>query len=237
MEISTNNLGSVPVTTLKMLELASFVLDIGNDFSKVRELGWEFILLLPLWYHKDTQLSEKEIIGKTKEIFGFANIPPFIVKETLRRLLEKKDISIEQEKRYKLTTKGISRIAKILDKHSEVKSKEIDIVKHCLYGFLGGVFERWGSVGAKLLLTYSMDKSIPRCEMILDSAVSDIRDENLKEVIKLTIKQFLERASKEEAIARHISSIAQTYYLIQILNLDPELKKLQKESLANVTVF
>jgi len=237
VEISTNNLGSVPVTTLKMLELASFVLDIGNDFSKVRELGWEFILLLPLWYHKDTQLSEKEITGKTKEIFGFANIPPFIVKETLRRLLEKKDISIEQEKRYKLTTKGISRIAKILDKHSEVKSKEIDIVKHCLYGFLGGVFERWGSVGAKLLLTYSMDKSIPRCEMILDSAVSDIRDENLKEVIKLTIKQFLERASKEEAIARHISSIAQTYYLIQILNLDPELKKLQKESLANVTVF
>lgn len=82
-----------------------------------------------------------------------------------------------------------------------------------------------------------MDKSIPRCETILDSAVSDIRDENLKEVIKLTIKQFLERASKEEAIARHISSIAQTYYLIQILNLDPELKKLQKESLANVTVF
>lgn len=128
MEISTNNLGNVPVTTLKMLELASFVLDIGNDFSKVRELGWEFILLLTLWYHRDTQLSETEIIGKTKETFGFRNIPPFIVEETLKRLLVKKDINIEQEKRYKLTTKGISRITKILDKHSEVKSKAEDLL-------------------------------------------------------------------------------------------------------------
>ncbi|WP_290726579.1 hypothetical protein [Archaeoglobus sp.] len=239
-----------------MLELASFALDIGNDFSKIRELGWEYILLFTLRYYRDTQLSETEIIDKTKETFGFENIPPFIVKEALRRLLVKKDI-IEQEKRYKLTTQGINRITKILTKHNEVKSKaedifikifkknikrnpskkEIDIVKRCLYSFLGEVFERWGSLSAKLLLTHSMDRSIPRCEVILDNAVSDIRDENLKEVIKLTIKQLLEKASKEETIARYISSIAQTYYLIQILNLDPGLKKLQKESLANVTVF
>lgn len=123
MRISTNNFVSIPATTLKMLELASFVLDIGNDFSKVRELGWEFIVLLTLWHHKDIQLSETEIINKAKEIFGFEDIPSFILGETLKRLLEKEDISTEQEKRYKLTTKGINRISKILGEYSDIKSK------------------------------------------------------------------------------------------------------------------
>ncbi len=254
---SISNLSNIPETTLKMIELASFVLDIGNDFSKVRESGWEFIVLLTLWHHKDTQLSETEIISKAKEIFGFEDIPSFILGESLKRLLEKKDISTEQEKRYRLTTKGISRVSKILGEYSDIKSKaenrlikifeknlkykpskkEVDLIKHCLYGFLGEVFERWRSAGAKLLLTHSMDKSVPKCETILDSMVSGVRDENLKEVIKLAIKQFLEKASEEEIIAKYISSIAQTYYLIQILNLDPELRKLQKKSLINIRVY
>jgi|GEM_PF-4000969 predicted nucleic acid-binding protein len=254
--MNVNNLLNIETPTLKMLELASFVLDINNNFSKIRESGWEFILLLTFWHHKDIQLDKVEIIDKIKTTFGFDNIPSFIVERSLQGLIQKGEIE-NVGGYYKLTSEGFVKVQEVLTKctnlqseaeerlikifkkfkRGKVSKEEINAVKNSLYRFLGKIFERWGSVAAKLLLSRNIDTIPLNYERILDDSISNITDEELKIATKNAIKQFIHETPKNESIAKYVSSIAQTYYLIQILNLDPELQNLQRESLANTIAF
>jgi len=252
-------LSGIDESKLKFLELAAFVLDLGNNFSKIREHAWDFIVMIALWHEKDRALSKDDIIKSIERIFGFKNIPSFIIENTLARLQNEGCIiskRVDKEDLFVLTSRGINKVHSVLDKRKDVENKaltifveilrryvdhklsnsDIETAKRCLYEFLGRAFNQWGMVASRLLTSGRVATDIPHYEVIIKDITSSIKNP-LKDAIKYVIEEFLKRSPKNEVLAKFIASIAQSYFMVQLLNLDPELKRIQRESLANITII
>ena len=209
--------------------------------------------------NKDKALSKDEIIKNIEEVFAFKNIPLFIIENALTRLQTEGCIDnecVDEEELYMLTNKGVDKVRSALSKRLNVEDKavsifmkilerhlnhrlsdfEIEIAKRCLYEFLSRVFNQWSIVSSRLLTLEYINLDIPHYDVIIKDVISGVRSP-LKDAIKYAIEDFLKEASKNDVVAKFIASISQSYFIIQLLNLDPELKKIQKESLMNITVY
>lgn len=239
------------------MELAAFVLDLNNNFSEAKEKAWDFIVLATLWHEKGRRLSKDYIVRRIEEVFGFKNIPLYMIEGALTRLHDEGYVASEhvgKKELFILTSRGMDKARSILKKRKQIenkamkifvkilkkqaghrlKSSDIETAKSRLYEFLGKIFEERGVFASKLLIERIFVSTIS--QNVLKDLVSDIK-EPLRSTLEYAVKEFLKKCPEDEILAKFIASLAQSYLIIQLLNLDPELKKLERRSLANITLI
>jgi len=251
-------ISSSEIERRELIELAQFV--INRKTNDLRNELYEFLVEIGL-YDVDENVTKSQLIDIIKRRFGFSVFPQQIINSTLIQLEKKKNILIEKiglTQKYKLPVDKKQKLMKMVESHKQLRehfTKSIldkiakigslsdvdkkDIVDSA-FDFLGRSLSILSIRFAEILIKPSyefkhLDELLYRGE-ILEKSFARIEDQNVRRDAINATKETLTQPDKK--IALFLYSIAQSYFLLQILNVDPECQTLQKNLfLLNMTVY
>jgi len=211
-------------------------------------------------YAIERPCSAIDVITEIKRNFNFTYVPKDRIKEAIKTLEEKKaiirtindtlklsdNIKKEAEKSLKTIRKIKNRaealFINILKKRLKELSKDEERrYVETFYEFLGALLAQQGFSLARTIATLIplgkiTMKDIDKLKKLMASITIDL-DESAKGVFLKSISMFLEEAQRDSDIAEFIHLLVRTYYLVELLNIDPDIKMLQKDSLGNITLY
>ena len=238
--------GLVDIERRELIELSQFVLNRGTE--NVREELHEYLVEIAL-YNSDQEASATDIKSLIEKEFDFSAFPLSLVNPALARM-GKKLISKGTPSKYLLATtrrKELTEMFKrqrLLRSHfiarvlSTISNKYGDIsdvansqIVKCLFKFLGIVFNNLSINLARLISEVPTEvKSVIELletQEALEKTFEELDDKILSRISVKAITHVIEEY--DEKTARFLYALAQSYVLLQILNIDPECQALQKK--------
>lgn len=244
---------SVAKSALK--KLAQFVLNRSTE--NIRNELYEYLVMSALHGTSDA-LTREEIVSSIQKDLGIAQVPNTLVDSALTRLAQKRDIesiqSQEKQKYFLSNTMGekLSRItqeygatfsavtnkliALVEEKHGILTDVEKTTVIQNFQSLLGTIFGTNGLITANAILG---KKGISETMGLADilNLITQIleRKDKLSEAQKEVFINYLN--TPDENLSAYLYSLSQSYYLIEVLNLDPGCQALMRENLRKITGY
>ena len=244
---------------MKLVELAQFVLN--RETEDIRSELYEYLICGAIYHRKGKDGLTKEDIHSSVKEFYELDAPPKLVDSYVRNLVSKKDLIPVQggarptyilsetkfaeissnNKDYETLRDNViqeflTRVKTTYPDLSELQSTEIVNV---FFNIISSIFNRYGSICSDMISGKRDEiKDIPSLpdfqEMSLKS-VKRIGNPVLRKVVKDEFRNFIVQPSKD--FIYFLYSMAQSYTIAQILNLDPMLQALEKERFARKKMF
>lgn len=201
-------------------------------------------------------LSVPEIIDEIDEQMGLKEFPASTIQDSVRRLcVEKLELRKESGK-YFLENEEYAKIKEIMSERrkaldyieSTVKAKleeklgepEVDantlnLALEVIYGFLVRWFSSESSFAANLLFLEKKVAVLDSAIQILNTSLKKVKDKDIKQAIRTSILEIFE--APEELLAKFLYEVLQNYLHLELFNLDPECRILQKVAFAGKTLI
>ena len=202
-------------------------------------------------------ITYDDLKKKIGEGFGINKIPDLHLKDAINNLVNKKDLSEINSKltlsqiKYDEIKKNIKEISDLEDRIqnniSESLHKKIPsisdqqckkIIENLSYLF-GTIFARYGSTSARIL-TEGINKMT---ELKNQDGFQSLYEKLVLRIVAKDVKNDLDEFFNEyfgnptEEVAKFLFSRAQSYVYFEILNLDPDLKSLEKKSWSQKQIY
>lgn len=200
-------------------------------------------------------LSFPEIMKEIEQQMGIKNFPVSTIKSVVERLSVQKVEIYEKEGKYflegdvyeKMKETSTERRKVLASFESSIKAKmqtklkktsldatDIDLVFEALYEFLVKWLHSESSFVANLLF-YKKKVTAPDFPTkILDEIVEKVQDSNLRQAIKNSILETFWES--EKVSTGFLYEVLQSYLHLELLNIDPECRCLQRVAFSNKTL-
>lgn len=199
-------------------------------------------------------LSISEISSEFEKQIGLKSFPLSIVQSSLHRLEKEKGAVYEASGKFFLESDEFERIKSVIANRKKIlsafetavisklkekmKNPYIDaekLVLQVFYEFLVNLFSSESSFVANFLVSKKKLETPDFPMQILEEASKKVIDLNLREYITSSIKELLQSADSE--IATFFLEALQNYVHLELLNVDPECRCLQKIAFSNKTLI
>ena len=202
-------------------------------------------------------LSIPEIIDEIAKQMHLISFPQSIIKASLSRLCKKGEVYEElgkyflNDKEYEKMRSIISKrknliiqfeskftdkiTEKLREKGEKIDASIINLAIEVLYEFLAIWFKNESDFVAKLLISTGDIQPIDLPLQILNNCLKKINDINLQNIIYESITETFEELESEKA--RFLYETFKNYLNLELLNLDPECRFLQKNAIARKTLI
>jgi len=238
-------------------ELQQFVLN--RETADIRFELYEHMICYAIneYAMSDGTLSYQDLIKKIESHYNIKKIPTLHLDSAIEKLMENGNID-KINQRLSLTQKKRNEIKKQNKKTDElennlkstitsrlkegipkIKDNEIELILSNLAIVLGTTFANYGSVAAKVIIE-GLDGMT---EIRKRPAFQEIYTRKILNVIPKPFHNDLDKIFNDlfynptEDFSEYLFSMAQSYVFLEILNLDPELKKIQKMSWSKKYIY
>jgi len=254
-------LGAVAYDTKTLRRLAMFVLNRAT--SDLRSELHEYLVMVALSDDKEkTGVTKAKIISAIENDLRVSNFPDASIKSAVERLKEKRyieaihgkgeDMYLLSQDKIKaievmgdLYSKTVVRVKETLAKRiSNIKGSPIDlgaenIVFASFQKMLGIVLSGLGEECCYAIVS-SRGKELDSLKSVdiisaLNEISSETKDDELREAERQAFLEYL--SEPDDDLSDYLFSLAQSYFIINVLHLDPECSSCTKESLQQKKVF
>jgi len=154
-----------------------------------------------------------------------------------RKLAEFSSIDKDYEKlRSEVTQEFLARVKTTYPELSEQRSQEVIGV---FFDIVSSIFQRYGSICSDTISGQIAEVGnlalLPDFQQISLDNVKRINDPVLRKIVKDSFRDFLVQPSKNSIY--FLLAMAQSYTIAQILNLDPQLQTLERDSFSKKRLF
>lgn len=234
--------------------LSAFVLNRSTD--DMRSEIHEYLIMIALQDNEyNTGMTKAEIIASIEKELKIDKFPYLLIESALARLKDKRLIEIihnrrgilyflSQDQRNKInllekqqfqTIINVKR--KLIEKIEQVKGFHVDMDLEIIFNiFLDFLATTLNSLGAQccfaIIGSRGKDLDILKpinIPQILNDNISKIEDKEMRESIKRSFIEYLD--DPDEDLSNYLYSLAQSYFIIHVLHLDPECESCTKSSL------
>lgn len=213
------------------------------------------IVEMALYLSENKGLNAVEIKKYIESNFNFSNYRMFLISKSLDRLQNiKKVINIRGEK-YFLKDERISEIDDIIKKrkfilekfltelinnlkkrYPSLSSEQIEKVNQVFYEFLAS----WFIIDSKFVTNILMSKEkialIPQIPpTILEKSLKKIKPKKLRNALKKSVLELFSKLDRE--FVKFLFEMAQNFLYIELLNLDPEFRLLERSAFSRKTII
>jgi hypothetical protein len=189
-----------------------------------------------------------------KQFFGI-RLEKEVAEEYLRQLeneglvnVENGEYTLQEEKRCQIENYSKAALAlvsscetnfieDVKQKHAKmISSENIEKLKNCFYQFITNLVSRYIGATAKLLIEGTLIR-IPQVtgESLVDRSTSEISDSQLREAAKKTFLEWMQ--SPDDDFIEYLFFMKQNFLCIEVLNLDPECRMLEREEFSKKCLF
>jgi len=239
----------------KAIRIHQFVLN--NNSDNIRESLYEYMILRAIYEHGESNnvLDKEAILQNMEKDYGVVGFHPSIIDNTLKRLEIKKNIIVDNNK-IKLSVKkqeevknnnlvfiaSVEKIKQDIEKKIELeigisKERSEDITKE-FFRIIGKSFLGGGKLSSRVIANDKDHKDI-----FNNFEFKTEYNESILIKIDVTQHEKLNRlflnffSGNDEQINKFFFALTQSYALVQILNVDPELKKIQEKALIEKKIY
>lgn len=207
-----------------------------------------------LFNSENVGLSIPEMVAEIEKQMGLKNFPISIIQSSIERLDKEKEVLYEQSGKYFLENEEFEKIkdiiakrkkvlnsfesaiiAKVQEKLPEPKADAANVTLQVLYEFLVNMFTSESNFVSNLLLSKKKFEAPSFPTQILEEALKKLSDADLREAIRSSIRELLE--APESTLASFFYEVVQNYVHLELLNIDPECRSLQKIAFSNKTLI
>lgn len=234
-----------------------FVLDRKSE--NIRQAIYDYMIMYTILHNsneKGLDLNDlKQLIEKD---FHLSDLPQIHIMKAVNKLVADKWVKLKQTK-ITLSEKYSDRLKRndtdVQDLENKVKNelkkelekslpvefhKNIPLLIDNIQNLLGNIFLKHGLEAAQIFVDknshdFSSLNQFDRFTKMYQDEIQKQIPEEYKELIETTLYQFFTHPS--ENVCKFLFSMGQSYVLTQILNLDPQLKKLQHDAMREKRVF
>ncbi len=238
-----------------IIHLYQYILDSKSGI--VRDELYPYIIIRALFDHaQNKSLTKDAIIEEIKKDYNFSEFPEYHFNIALRKLLDNK-IVIGKDK-FALSQDKITEICqhnqifiefmdKILNElKNEIKNKCNDLPDELIkktvenfYKLLGRTFTMHGKIASHIISnqngTIDTLKQFDGFRKDYHSIVLELIPKHLQDKIDEIFNDFLFNPTPDRS--KFFYHLAQSHTLLEILNVDPTLKRLEKEALRDTKFF
>ena len=241
----------------KLLELQRFVLDRKTTNTRI-EL-YEHMVATAIFKHSGISgtVTYDDLKKKIGDDFGIKKIPDIHLREAIANLSKENALSkinskltLSQVKRNEIK-KNIREICELEDKirdsifeslHEKIPSisdQQCRKIIENLVKLLGVAFAKYGSTSARILTEginkISELKNQDGFQLHYEKLILTIVSKDVRNALDEFFNEYFGNPSEE--VARFLFSRAQSYVYFEILNLDPDLKSLEKKSWSQKQIY
>jgi len=210
---------------------------------------------------EDKGITKGEIIASIEKDLKVEKFPEMLIDFALSRLKQKRFIEsvhgksgdlyfLTQDNRtkFKLMKEQYSQTTtrvkeKLANKIKNAASITLELGKEALVfssftSFLGQILARFGAeCCASIIGSHGKEIAFAPTDILelLNSVVSSEKDENLRNAEKQAFIEYI--SNPDEDLSDYLYSLAQSYFIIQILHIDPECQGCTRESLQKKKVY
>jgi len=244
---------------MKLVELAQFVLN--RKMEDFRSELYEYLICGTIYHGKrEDGLTEQDIHSLMKEIYGL-DAPPKLVDSHVEKLVSRKDIIpiqrgdqvtyiLSETKLVEISSKDKDyenlreRVVKefltrVKASYPDVSESQSNDAKSVFFNIISSIFNRYGSICSDIIAGKRDEikdiPSLPDIQEISLKSIKGIGNPHLRKAIKDEFRNFFLQPSKD--FIYFLYSMAQSYTIAQILNLDPTLVSLEKERFSRKKLF
>ena len=206
---------------------------------------------------KPMALSYSDLVANMEKDYHIAKIPTIHLDSAIMKLMENGDI-VRANNRLSLTTKKKSEIKK-QNKYSvdlELRLKEIisrvlkekipvitenhvELIVKNMSLVIGTVFANYGSVAAKAISDgvngIAELRNRPECQEVYQTKILNVVPKSYHVELDKVFNQLF--SDPPEEFSEYLFSMSQSYVYLEILNVDPELKRIQNISWAKKHIY
>lgn len=238
-------------------KLSQFVLNRATE--NIRDELYEYLIMVAL-YDTGKELTKEEIISSIRKDLDIKQLPAIVIDPALKRLVEKRDIEciqsqeklkyfLSQTKKEKLSrmvqeyetmfTAVTDKLIMLIEKqHESLTSVEKAPIIQNFQMLLGTIFSINGFECANAIVGKTMKMTEAMRLVDISTLIGHILEGAKGKLFKIQKEVFMDYLyAPDENLRAYLYSLAQSYYLIEILNLDPECQILKKESLSKKTAY
>ena len=238
-----------------IIHLYQYVLD--SKTVVVRGELYEHLILKTLYDHaKESSLSMTEIMDHIETDYNLTKLPPIHIEPAISRLASKKwivgkerlsltsDKIIEIKQHNQIFIEDMEIVLKDLEEkiRKRIPDLPIPLVKATVknfYKLLGKTFTTYGKVAAKLIIdqqgTIDSLKNYTGFREDYNELVLNLIPEHLQDSIDEIFNEFFFDPTEKQS--KFFYNLAQSHTLLEILNVDPTLQKIQKNALNKTKMF
>lgn len=201
-------------------------------------------------------LGIPEIIKEIDKQMNLKNFPTPIIEEVVKGLCDEKEELREESGKYFLKNEEYETIGKTINnrqdtlkhiesimktrvqnnlKKTKVGSNTLDTAIKVFYDFLITWFSSESDFVANLLFSKKKFVAPNFPTQILSEALEKIRNNDLKQAIRSSIVEIFEAPG--EILIRFLYEILQNYLHLELLNIDPECRILQRDAFSKKTLI
>lgn len=234
-----------------LLRISQFVL--REPTREVRESIFKRLLEIGIYLSEKTILDDILDIIK-KQFFGI-ELDKTISEKYLKQLLDEGIIKEENGKYFLdelkrseiedyskktlslVTSIEVKFIEAVSQRYGEVPSKEdTNTITGSFYKFILILVSRYIVNAARLLVKGTLTRiSISTGKNIVNSATSNMTNRKLRESVKTILIDWMQ--SPEDEFIRYLFNMRQNFFCIEVLNLDPECRILEREAFSKKRLF
>jgi predicted nucleic acid-binding protein len=239
-----------------VLRISQFVINRRTD--NIRREVYEFMVQTVLAKDKKREAFTRDQIEENIKKEFLVKISPILLQETLKNLVDSRavlEVSAGKEKYYMLTGDAKDKLSLIFSKFNEIQNAafrqvvqdvrslygylsevQVSSVKMNFFNILAKIFGRYGVRFARMIIEEKtfLQPVFSLKEIVNDNLLAE-KDREFAKAQSTVFEKVLSNPSSE--MGKFLFAIAQSYYLIEILNLDPECKKIEETDLSKMTLY
>jgi hypothetical protein len=241
-----------------LIELSRFLLN--RKTENIRGELYEYLILCALSRYPNKKMGRPDIESQIMSDFNLHDLPSLHMDAALERLGARQQIvdqiAPDGTRKYllsKASEEGIGRMERRYDELSAKAKAELvtfvgeeyqgsfnpDLPFGIMVAVLGSVFAEYGILCAEFIAGIKGEAadlvSLPDFATTLNSELEAVKEGRLRAAIADALYSFFSKASRESFLFLYVT--AQSYILTKILNIDPDMKKLEQKALGNKILF
>lgn len=240
----------------QLLELQHFVLRPQSADTRIDVYSQMITRCLTEHGKDELKLSYDAILYHLEKDYHFEEIPKTLIDTALEKLHKDHDVKIEKsfiilsQNKVDEINKNIHEIEKlretvlnelqekICSTLADLSKSKIDSVLENFEDYLSSTFQRYGLDLAKILMdenkSNKLVKGLVSPQNYLD-AMMQIVPENKRAGLDKIFNDFFFNPSND--LSKYLYALAQSYIILQVLNINPDLKKIQEVAWNKKTIY
>ncbi|MGH2612455.1 MAG: hypothetical protein ACRDFB_05340 [Rhabdochlamydiaceae bacterium] len=232
---------------------------LNRDSSDIRRELYDYMVMYVIYNHSTEQgMEQSKINSYVEQDFHLSNIPPLHIQEAINRLIFGKILTpngsfllLSEKKitKFKRTDNEVCELEKEIQNDLKTKLQKIlpsdhhdkiDPVVQNIHNLIGNIFLKHGIEAAQMLVNKKNHSFKDLCnftsftKMYQNDVLNKIPEEHHEELDK-ELYDFFSHPS--ENVCKFLFSMAQSYALAQILNVDPLLRQMQEDSWSKKRIY
>jgi hypothetical protein len=247
----------IDIERLKLMELSQFVLN--RKTEDVRSELYDYLICHSIFHKQERGPQSKEEIHEAlMELYGI-EISSSLLDICLGRLVSSSSIIPIRngEERYVISENRLNEISEhnrqYLDLrkditqqfHEKISTKTqlsneaLNSTTNCLFSVLSSVFERYGSICSSIITgkvgNIKSVSELPDFQTICKEATKVFNDPVLRQIVEEQLRELF--VNPTTRFTHFLFSMAQSYTIAQIMNIDPKLQSLELSRLSNKKLY